>query len=261
MSQENEAILVPVNIQYGKIPYGVEPDILLLMSIDQDGDKRWKPVGTAFPFLHGRILSIITAFHVLENLNGFPPYALNPKNRKTISLKNSRVICSKEFDIGVIQCESNDLSTLFDTCTCIEADYNCTSSKDSGLESLYQMHGFPQSKNKFSRLEPFNTFEICISLGTPKPLPSKSKLAAIGLSTLCFDLGIDNLVDDDLNKTRQLGKFDGMSGGPVIRYVRSSTGSLLGTLAGMFIEWHSKEKTAVAIPISTIAAWIEAQCS
>jgi hypothetical protein len=261
MSQDGDSTLVPLSIQYGKIPHGMEPDTLLLMSIDEDGDNRWKSVGTAFPFLHGGVLSIVTAAHVVASLGGFPLYALNHKNRKFVSLKNSRVLYSKNFDIAIIQLDSSNLSDLFGTCTCIEADLNCISSEDSGLDTFYQMHGFPRSKNKFSRLDPFDTFELRVTLGTPKPLPSKSKLAAIGMPTLCFDLGIDNLLDDDGNKTQQIGKFDGISGGPVFRYVQSSTGSLEGTLVGMFVEWHAKERTAVAIPISVIATWIEVQCS
>jgi hypothetical protein len=260
MSRKNETILVPVNVQYGKLPFGEEPDTLLLMSIDQDGDKRWKSIGTAFPMLHGKVLAIITAAHALKDLDGFPLMALNPKNRKAISLKDSQILYSEDIDVAVIQCSSNDLSELFETCTCIEANYDCVSSQDSGADSLYQVYGYPRSKNKFSRSTPFNTYGFRVSLGTRKTLPERSKLSDIGMPTLCFDLDIRNLMNDERKKTLQIGKFDGMSGGPIIRHA-TSTGALPGTLVGMFVEWHAVERTAVAVPISTIAAWIETWCS
>lgn len=254
----NKDIVLFNKIECGRLALGDYPDTFMLLSIDQDGDKKWKMVGTAFPLFHGNFINLVTAGHVVEGLSGFPLYVFNPREGKMISLVNSRVGFSSDLDLAIIQCSSKDLFDLSDTYSCVKIDYQCKSSQESGIDSLYQVYGYPGSKNKLSLSQGFNSHAFRISLGQFRLSPSKSRLAALGMPLLCFDLSPDHLVDDDGKKTSQLGKFEGMSGGPVIKY---SSSSPLGMLAGMFVEWHRVEKTAVVIPISIITTWIDMKFS
>jgi hypothetical protein len=245
-----------VHVQCGKLPFGGEPDVILLVSIDQYGDKKWKVIGTAFPLLHNGMVVLVTAGHVVEKLSGVPVHALNPREGSQISLSRASVSFNAEMDLAVIFCSSVDLHSLFNCCTCIDVDYTRVSAEDSGGTGIYQVYGYPVSKNKISRTSRFDPHMFRISLGKPNRLPARSRLSDLRVPLMCFDIAPDRLLDDDMKKTFALGKFDGMSGGPVIRHSTSHE-SLYGTLVGMFVEWHSVEKTAVVIPICLITMWID----
>lgn len=251
-NMDSEQMKNAVKVSYGKLPYKADLEPILLASMDRYGDKKLKLIGTAFPFLCGRWIGLITAAHVINNLSGNPIVAI--MGPKRLYVQNAQIIFLKEIDVAVIQCSSEDLNSLFDECLCIEPDIDRASNEESGTNAIYQVYGYPKSKNKFSRLEIMNPSIYRITLGLHKNRPIGTKLAK-EFPLMCFDLGIQNMVDDEFDKTLQLGCFEGMSGGPVIRHKISSHDSD-GQLVGMLVEWHNKEKTAVVIPAVVIAAMI-----
>lgn len=249
---DSEQIENAVKVSYGKLPYKSDFEPILLASIDLCGDKKFKLIGTAFPFLCDGWIGLITAAHTINKLSGNPIVAI--MGPKKLHVQNAQIIFFNEIDVAVIQCSSEDLNSLFDECICIEPDMGKTSNEESGIDAIYQVYGYPASKNKFSRLEITNPSIYRMTLGLHNNRPVGSKLTK-EFPLMCFDLGIKNMLDDEFNKTPQLGCFEGMSGGPVIRHKISSHDSD-GQLVGMFVAWHKEEKTAVVIPAVVIAAHI-----
>lgn len=258
MSTTPEIKKHPLKLEIGMLPFESTPDVIQLLSIDQDGDKKWKTVGTAFPLFHNSILYIITAAHVVKDLTGKPLYAIH--DRRTVSLATASILKQDEFDIAVIRCNSETLAQIFSPCRCIHANLKLFSCNDSGEDAIYQVYGFPQSKNKISKTQPIIQKMFRMTLGRPHALPPKTKLAATGIPLLCFNAAPNDLVDEKFEKTSQLGKFEGMSGGPVIKHDIKENDAA-GKIVGMFVEWHSAEKTAIAVPIAAIAAWIDINCA
>lgn len=254
VNMDSEQIENAVKVSYGKLPYKADLEPILLASMDLYGDKKLQLIGTAFPFFCGGWIGLITAAHTINNLSGNPIVAII--GAKKLHVQNAQITFLNEIDVAVIQCSSEDLNSLFDECLCIEPDMDRTSNEESGTDAIYQVYGYPKSKNKFSRLEITNPSIYRITLGLHKNRPIRTKLAK-EFPLMCFDLGIKNMFDDEFNKTLQLGCFEGMSGGPVIRHKISSHDSD-GQLVGMLVEWHRKEKTAVVIPAVVIAALISA---
>lgn len=247
-----------LKLEIGMLQFDSNPDVIQLLSMDQDGDKKWKTVGTAFPLFHNSILYIITAAHVVKGLVGKPLYAIHDK--RNVSLATASILKQDEFDIAVIRCNSEILTQIFSPCRCINPDLKAFTCNDSGEEAIYQVYGFPQSKNKISKTQPIIQKMFRMTLGRAHTLPQKTKLAATGVPLLCFNADPNDLVDEKFEKTSQLGKFEGMSGGPVIRH-NIKENDTAGKIVGMFVEWHSAEKTAIAVPIAVITAWIDINCA
>ncbi|CAG9171645.1 hypothetical protein CURE108131_11895 [Cupriavidus respiraculi] len=248
-----------MQLHYGVLPFGSEPDTLLLVSIDQDRDKKWHAIGSAFPLYHNGKVYLITAGHVVAKLSGFPIYVLNSKEKSLISLRDAQVSVVRELDLAVVECSLNDLASLFGRCNCVKADYRVPRTGVGNNGDIYQVYGFPKSKNKISRSKGFGPNLFRVSLGAPRQLPKRSKLAGLPIPMMCFEIDPDRLFDDEFKPTFQLGKFEGLSGGPVIRHA-AEIDSGAGSLVGMFVEWHSTEKVAVVVPIALITSWIEAWC-
>jgi hypothetical protein len=250
-NMDSEQLKNAVKVSYRKLPYKADFEPILLASMDRYGDKKFQLIGTAFPFFFEGWIGLITAAHTINNLSGNPIVAI--VGPKKLHIQTAQITILKEIDVAVIQCSSEDLNRLFDKCLCIEPDLESMSNEESCTGAIYQVYGYPKSKNKFSRLETMKPSIYRMSLGSHKNRPIGTKLTS-ELPLMCFELDVKNMIDDDYNKTLKLGCFEGMSGGPVIRHKISSHSD--GLLVGMFVEWHSKEKTAVVIPVAVIAAMI-----
>ena len=98
--------------------------------------------------------------------------------------------------------------------------------------------------------------KFCITLGPGAPVPNRSSLTQLGVPLLGFEIDLDNMVGDDGKPDNRIGKLEGMSGGPVIAYPIENGQPGPGKIAGVFLEWHSKEKVAVVMPALAIAATV-----
>ena len=205
---------IPFSIEYGLLPYTDLPNIVLLMCKDSR-DKKWKPIGTAFPVFHNNVVTLVTAEHVVRNTHGLPVKAINYPYE--VSLERSQVLSMGNLDVACIQCDSEDLAKLFKICHCVVPAENFISVGNMET-TICQVFGYPQSKNAYSPNKSFIPNAIRLTLGqqqtySPNSIPSKPDIPL-----LQFDLNGKALVNNEFQKTNQLSVFKGMSGGPVINY-------------------------------------------
>lgn len=256
MPQSNINKTPPVQVSFGNLPFGDDPHLILIVSCDPDGDKKWTAQGTGFPVLCDNMLTIITAAHVTRGLSGKPVVLIGPSGSLQLSPHECRVLQNSEIDLALISISSEDMVTLFGVCNCIELDFDTVACTDSGTEALYQLYGYPQSKNKYSRTEGWNYEAFRVSLGLERPIPARSALRALKIPLLGFDIDLKKMVDDDYQRNSRLGRLQGMSGGPVIRHPIHGTANG-GKIAGIFLEWHLAERTAIVLPALAIVACIK----
>jgi hypothetical protein len=236
-----------LEIDYSPITYGESPSLVLLTTIDQDGDKKVKAIATGFIAVCKPYVVLVTAAHAFQGLNGQPVLAVGPIGN--VSLAKAKVVTSDRFDIAIIVLETDDLLSLFEKCRCIPVSV-LSDVKDSGVDALYQMHGYPAAKNEFTRIGGMKSFQLRVSLGAHRGIPSRSAYAQLDASPFCFDISPKDLINDDLERDLRFGSFKGLSGSPVFRHpIRTEKSE--AHLFGMFIEWHKESKTAVVVP------WVE----
>ncbi|WP_157201462.1 hypothetical protein [Massilia sp. Root418] len=243
-----------VEVHYGRLAFGGDPQLVMFGAQNPD-DKKWEASGSGFPVLHKGVVSIVTAGHVAAELEGKSVVLKGPEGSVFLEKQQCRILYNEDVDLALITIPSTQLKTLFSVCICIELDYELRDVADSGISSLYQVYGFPLSKNKFSNTVGWTLEGFRISLGRKAKVPLRSKLLDLEIPLLAFHIDLKEMVDDQLEKFDRLGALKGLSGGPVFRH---DTASGAGRIAGVFLEWHSVERTAVVLPAAAIRAAFEA---
>ena len=243
-----------VEVRYGRLAFGGDPQ-LVMFAAQNLKDKKWEASGSGFPVLHRGVVSIVTAGHVAAALEGKVVVLKGPEGSVVLKPQQCRMLFNEDVDLSIITIPSSQLATLFGICTCIDLEDNLMSVADSGVSSLYQVYGYPLSKNRFSNTEGWTREGFRISLGTQAVVPSRSKLLDLGIPLFAFDIDLKDLVDDQFEKYDRLGALRGLSGGPVLRHEVKTSG--VGRIAGIFLEWHSVERTAVVLPATAIKAAFE----
>lgn len=243
-----------VEVRYGRLAFGGDPQIVMFVA-QNIKNKKWEASGSGFPVLYKGVVSIVTAGHVAAELEGKVTVLKGPEGSIVLNPQQCRIIFNKNVDLAIITIPSTQLATLFGVCICIELDDNLMSVADSGVSSLYQVYGYPLSKNKFSNTGGWTREGFRISLGTQAAVPSRSKLLDLGIPLFAFDIDLKDMVDDQLEKYDRLGALRGLSGGPILRHEIKAPGA--GQVAGIFLEWHSLERTALVLPAAAIKAALE----
>jgi hypothetical protein len=238
-------MLIPMHFNSGTPTFEETPELVLLAHVDQDRSKRVVAKGTAF-FVHvDSCLVLLTAAHVFDGLENQPILALGKKGH--VSLAGKKVVRSKLFDVAAIILESSDIDDLMVELMCVEP-IAVADVQDSGTDAIYQMHGFPGSKNTFSPTDGAKRHMARVSLGERRDAPKKSSLPLKDFQPFCFDISLKQLFNDEGIKVNTLTEFKGMSGSPVYRYEVTGTSKAMGQLVGMFVHWDKNERTASVIP-------------
>lgn len=242
-----------MEVLFGEAFYPATVDVVMLAAFDQDGTKKIESIGTAFPCLIDGIVFIITAAHVLRLAEG---KVLMGMLRGAAELKNAEILINDEMDIGVIIADDTVLADIFDgSCHCLPPSDN----KRSNV--FLQAVGYPSSKNKIVKGRPINRNAFNVTLGKHVDgLNINSSLLIDNRLTITRSLHPEKLVDDIGQRVDSLGKFNGMSGGPIVEFAPDKFGqTAVGRLAGMFLEWHRAEAACVGLRWRFIDAWIRVQ--
>lgn len=256
LSDLNYSRLLPshIEVRQGRLPFGGDPQ-LVMFAAQNPKDKKWEASGSGFPVLHKGVVSIVTAGHVAAALEGKVVVLKGPEGSVLLTPQQCRMLFNAEVDLALITIPSSQLKVLFGVCACIELDHNLRHVADSGISALYQVYGYPLSKNKFSNTAGWTLEGFRVSLGKQEMVPSRSKLLDLKIPLFAFHIDLKNMVDDQFEKFDRLGALKGLSGGPVLRHDVNASGA--GRIAGVFLEWHSSDRTAVVLPAAAILAAFE----
>jgi hypothetical protein len=235
----------PIEINFAPMEYGEVTSTVLLVTIDEDGDKKLKSLATGFFAISPPYVVLVTAAHVFNGLVGKPVIAIGKNG--SVSLAKAKLVKSDKFDIAVAFFETNDLSILFDAFRCPNP-LIIKNVLDSGVSAIYQLHGFPAAKNEISKTTGLNGYQLRLTFGESKEIPKQSSFVSTDLTPFCFEISPKKLVDDNAEPDYRFGSFKGLSGSPVYRYDASDDKTKPANLIGMFVEWHNVSKTAVVVP-------------
>lgn len=241
----------PLHVQIGKLRHGADMQTVLIGVQDRDRTKKWKACGTAFPILFEGRIFLVSAAHNFVGLTDHPAVLIGTNGSVRLYRDNFHLVGNSLVDLALIALNSDDLKTLFGTCTCIELDMESLPDRHGAY--IHQAYGFPTSKNKHSNIEGWRLHGLRLSLGAETAIPARSKMNQFGAPIFGFELDPSQFVDNDGKRTGKIG-LDGMSGGPVICHRLVDMSLAPGKVAGVFLEWHSTEKIAVVIPAMAIAA-------
>lgn len=235
----------------GKLRPGAEAQTIFIALQDRDRSKRWLACGTAFPVYVENKIVLVTAAHNFLGITDEPALLIGPNGHLRLFRDNFHMVGNTAIDLALIALSSDDLITLFGECVCVELDLDALPERQE--PHAYQAYGYPRSKNKHSNTSGWSLSKFRVTLGPTTVVPQASNLNQLGVPLLAFELDLSRMVDDDGNPDSRIGKLDGMSGGPVISHPIEKGQAGPGKLAGVFLEWHSKEKIAVVMPALAIA--------
>ena len=236
----------------GDIPYQIVPELLIIAHVDQNRTKKVIPIATGFAAYSGNYLVILSAAHAFNNLQGEAMLIVGSNG--SVSLARAKIVIEKTFDIAVIFLDTDYIKTLFKNLLLVQAE-NIPSVSDSGAGSIYQVHGFPASKNKFNRSTGWIPNYMRVSFGGERNAPKRTTFPLERISPFCFELSLKNLFDDDGKPDNKLGRLQGMSGSPVYRYAKVENG-VAGKLIGMFVHWDKDEQVASVVPWKAIESFV-----
>lgn len=126
----------------------------------------------------------------------------------------------------------------------------------STAESFLQVTGFPQSKNKLKKWKCFNRHGVILSLDEVDGGMTKLSKEFHSEDVIYHTLSPKQLVDDNNKKTNFLSRFEGFSGGPVVKYSATSQ-SIVVQLAGIFTRWERKTGRAMSVQWEAVLDWME----
>lgn len=220
------------------------------MSVDEVGNGKWTAIGSAFPARIDNNIYLITAAHCVKDLDGMPIYVCTPY-ATMITLYGCMAHVDNDLDIAAIPLPVSKFSQMFPYGELVETDAGRPHIIGS---DIYVLAGFPRSKHKMVYGRPFDRNLLRITLGKAAYLSDKPKTTCDHNQLIIRDLDPNNMVDDNRNPISAPG-ISGMSGGPVIQYAKRGE-AYSGRIVGVFIEWHKKDKAAVAISWSVINNWL-----
>lgn len=212
------------------------------------------PFGTAFPIKHAGGIFLLTANHCTELEEFETLHCFYAGNRCGLNSDNCEILQNEELDVAAIFLKDTRVIDLLRHITPIPIDLGGENKGDQVL----RVYGFPQSKNKEIGDTNFVPNGVAVSVLEAQSRKLRSSIPSE--HRFLVEMDWKTFVDDDGKRSYLLQRFEGLSGGPILKFASRGTG-VTGNVCGLFVEWHSDNRMGVGIRFNSIMNWLAAEVS
>lgn len=212
------------------------------------------PFGTAFPIRHAGGVFLLTARHCTEVGEFETLHCFYAGRRCELNSNSCEIIQNEELDVAAIFLNDARIVELLEYIAPIPAN---AGGEDNDVH-LLRVFGFPQSKNKKIGDADFIPNGVGISVLEAQDRQIRSSIP--DQHRLLVAMNWKTFVDDDGQRSYHLQRFEGLSGGPILKFSHTGSG-VTGRVSGLFAEWHSDTRTGVGIRFDSILSWLSAEVS
>jgi len=212
------------------------------------------PSGTAFPVWHAGGVFLITAAHCVQLAAEESLYCFYNGQRIKLDSEACEILLNSELDVAAIFLNDDRIVQLLCAVDALPVE-----EEDVSYEvDLLRVCGFPQSKNKDVGQADFRPSGVMLSVlpgDHPQVMSDIQHSHRIGLS-----MDPRTFVDDEGGRSFFLQKFEGLSGGPLIKFAERA-GAVGGRVCGVFVEWDKQTRIGTAVKFSSLLSWLRAEVS